>query len=265
MKVCEKCGKPKEREIRMPTFPGYRLQVVAVMCDCDIAEDERLREAEQKAEQRERNKRLRSASLMDDKYKDARFAWYQETAHNRDALRIARAYAKGFDSTKESGLLFYGAVGTGKTYTAACIANELLDGMKSVIITSFVRILQQIRASEEEIMRMVQVVDLLILDDLGAERETDYALEKVYAVIDARVRAGKPMILTTNLEIEFMQNTPDVRLRRIYDRVLGTCTPVKMSGQSFRRLIGTRNAFNSFRNQHEYDFDELKKKVVANG
>ncbi len=71
-------------------------------------------------------------------------------------------------------------------------------------------------------------------DDLGAERNTDYALEKVYNVIDSRVRADKPMILTTNLTFDEMMRNPDIRYRRIYDRIFEHCFPVEIPGKSFR-------------------------------
>ena len=59
-------------------------------------------------------------------------------------------------------------------------------------------------ADEAAYIGMLNACSLLIIDDLGAERNTDYALEKVYNVIDSRVRADKPMILTTNLTFDEM-------------------------------------------------------------
>lgn len=75
---------------------------------------------------------------------------------------------------------------------------------------------------------------LVILDDLGAERNTDYALEIVYNVIDSRYRSRKPMIITTNLTLSEMQNPPDIRYSRIYDRIFEVCYPVEFTGKSLR-------------------------------
>jgi DNA replication protein DnaC len=75
---------------------------------------------------------------------------------------------------------------------------------------------------------------LLILDDLGAERGTDYALEIVYNIIDTRYRSGKPMIVTTNLTMNEMQEENNIRLRRIYDRIFEVCFPVEFRGKSLR-------------------------------
>ena len=83
--------------------------------------------------------------------------------------------------------------------------------------------------------------DLLIIDDLGAERETSYALERVYNVIDSRYRANKPMLLTTNLGVEELKNSDNIQYRRTYDRILEICYPVEFTGPSWRRKeAGTR-------------------------
>lgn len=76
---------------------------------------------------------------------------------------------------------------------------------------------------------------LLIIDDLGAERGTDYSLERVYDIIDSRYRSNKPIILTTNLTMEQMKNCEDIRYNRIYDRIFEMCYPVKVNGLSWRK------------------------------
>lgn len=137
--------------------------------------------------------------------------------------------------SENQGLIFHGPVGTGKSFTSACIANELLDSSTSVIMTSFVKILQNIQKQDEaEYIAMLNSAKLLILDDLGTERNTDYALEKVYNIIDSRSRVSKPMVLTTNLSLDEMMDATDIRYKRIYDRILETCYPVEISGDSFR-------------------------------
>ena len=96
---------------------------------------------------------------------------------NQKIYNLAGNYVKRFDEMyeKRQGLLFWGTVGTGKSYTAACIANELLDQMIPVVMTSFVKILQNIQKQDEaEYIAMLNSAKLLILDDLGTERNTDY-------------------------------------------------------------------------------------------
>ena len=77
--------------------------------------------------------------------------------------------------------------------------------------------------------------NLLIIDDLGVERESEYMQEQVYNIIDARYRAGRPLIVTTNISLEEIKNPKNVQRKRIYDRVLELCHPVKVDGTSRRR------------------------------
>ena len=73
-----------------------------------------------------------------------------------------------------------------------------------------------------------------IIDDLGAERGTDFALENVYNVIDSRVREQKPLIITTNLKLAEIRSPNNMRLSRIYDRLNGLY-PMQFTGLSYRK------------------------------
>ena len=176
---------------------------------------------------------------MASKFRDANFSGYKVREENQEAYKLALNYVKKFREMKEKnqGLLLYGPVGTGKSFTAACIANALMEQNITVIMTSFVKILQDIGTGDEaSYIQILNSASLLIIDDLGAERNTDYALENVYNVIDSRIRTDKPMILTTNLELSEMLQTTDIRYRRVYDRIFETCYPVEMPGKSFRQI-----------------------------
>ena len=76
---------------------------------------------------------------------------------------------------------------------------------------------------------------LLIIDDLGAERKSEFMQEQVFNIIDARYRSGKPMIITTNLTAEEMKKPSEIGQGRIYDRILERCHPVEVKGKSIRR------------------------------
>ena len=75
---------------------------------------------------------------------------------------------------------------------------------------------------------------LLIIDELGAERGTEYAVENVFNVIDRRYRSGKPLIITTNLHISMLTNEQSLDKKRIYDRILELCIPICVNGASKR-------------------------------
>ena len=235
---CGQCNTRKEREIIW--FDGIPNKV-PVMCKCRAEEERLKKEQMQKEEEMRSIQRAKVSSMMDDTFRTACFANYQIRNGNERHLKVAKKYCIEFSKMYErnQGLLFWGTVGTGKSYTAACIANYLLEANTSVVMTSFVRILQEMqgfdREREETFTNKLNSVKLLIIDDLGAERSTDYALEKVYGIIDNRYRAKKPLILTTNLTLRQMQEATDIRYARIYDRIFEMCYPMEFSGVSWRK------------------------------
>lgn len=235
---CGQCNTRKEREIIW--FDG-KPKKVPVMCKCRAEEERVKKEQMQKEEEMRSIQRAKISSMMDDTFRTACFANYQIRNGNERHLKVAKKYCIEFSKMYErnQGLLFWGTVGTGKSYTAACIANYLLEANTSVVMTSFVRILQEMqgfdREREETFTNKLNSVKLLIIDDLGAERSTDYALEKVYGIIDNRYRAKKPLILTTNLTLQQMQEATDIRYARIYDRIFEMCYPMEFSGVSWRK------------------------------
>jgi DNA replication protein DnaC len=118
-------------------------------------------------------------------------------------------------------------------------------------MTSFVKILETIHFDPDEEYDLFEKLcraDLLILDDLGAERETSYALEKVYSIIDTRNSRSLPIILTTNLSVDEMNSETNMRHARIYDRILGTCYPIQFTGPSWRK----KSAYERFEEMKQF-------------
>ena len=136
------------------------------------------------------------------------------------------------------GLLLWGGVGTGKSFLAGCIANALMEQEVPVRMTNFARILNELNSS---FSRRNVVVDrlcrypLLIIDDFGMERGTEYALEQVYNIVDSRYRSQKPLIVTTNLPLNEIRHPQDTAHARIYDRILEMCVPISCIGASLRK------------------------------
>lgn len=243
---CGKCGTKKETRIRFPAAGGKtETKTVPCVCKCRQEELEELRKEEEYREKQQRISSIRQSSLIETKFKKARLLDYTVTNDNRRVFDLAQKYVSGFQEMyrENQGILFWGEVGTGKSHTAACIANELIEHMHTVIMTSFVKILQDfqtMKVDEGAWIKKLQEAELLIIDDLGTERNTEYALEKVYNVIDSRYRSGKPLILTTNLALKDMIHTTDIRYRRIYDRIFEMCYPVHVKGSSYREAEAAR-------------------------
>ena len=136
------------------------------------------------------------------------------------------------------GLLLWGSVGTGKSFLAGCIANALMEQEVSVRMTNFARIMNELNNSfsgRNAVVDRLCHYPLLIIDDFGMERGTEYALEQVYNIVDSRYRSQKPLIVTTNLPLNEIRHPQDTAHARIYDRILEMCVPISCIGASLRK------------------------------
>lgn len=233
---CKKCGTPVQCRV---TFPeGARVMPCICRCRKEAREQEeqRLRDQERMLHIRQ----LKATGIQEKHLLDWSFAAAADTPN----VRMAKRYVDSWEKVraKNLGLLLWGDVGTGKSFLAACIANALLERQVPVLMTNFSKILNQMGGMySEERYQYIASFDqfpLLIIDDLGIERNTEYALEQVYAVVDERYKSGLPLIITTNLPISEIRNPADVAHARIYSRILELCTPVHIAGDDRRTTIG---------------------------
>jgi DNA replication protein DnaC len=125
-------------------------------------------------------------------------------------LRHVRTYVDGIGESIDNGrgLWFYGDVGTGKTSLAMLVSKTALEAGRSVAIYSVPRLLAEIKETYDrdtadsymQLFRRLCAVDLLHLDDLGAERTTDWVLEQLYAIVNERWQDRRAIVVTTNLQ-----------------------------------------------------------------
>ena len=235
---CGKCNTPKQYRVKILG----RERIVPVMCACRKAAADAEAKAEADRKKHEFADALRRTCFAesDGSAKEAMFAI--DDKRNDRLSQAIRTYSDRWDEMREQniGLLLYGPVGTGKSFYAACIANALIDREKpvSVLMTSLSRIINAVQATfddKQEYIDRIVSYPLLILDDVGTERTTEYALEQVYNIIDARYRTGKPLIVTTNTPIEKIKSPETLAQQRIYSRLLEMCQPVKVDGTDRRR------------------------------
>lgn len=229
---CGKCGMPKQKR---QEFLGMTA-VVPIICVC---RDEVLASME-KNKRREQIAMLKSEGFNDRALEKSRFDL--DSAPDSKESLVCRDYVEHFDDFYErgKGLVFTGSVGTGKTFYASCIANALMENLHPVLVTSigrYIRYMEGDYGNRNENIDYLQKFDLVIFDDLGVERNTPYINELVYAVIDGRVRSGKPMIVTTNVTMDELKKTDSIQVEsaRIYDRILANCIPVQFNGTNRRR------------------------------
>ena len=236
LRYCRKCNEPTQYRI---VFMG-RERIVPCLCTCGKKDFER-----EKLETAERDRlyeiaRMKAAGIQDRHLREWTFAKAEDTP----VIRMAQNYVKNWKRVKAEnlGLLFWGDVGTGKSYAAACIANALLEMRIPVLMTNFSKMLNQMGGlySEERFSYISSLsgFSLLIIDDLGIERSTDYAKEQVYSIIDERYKSGLPVIVTTNLTIEDLRCPLQLADARIYSRILEMCTPVHVAGSDRRTAAG---------------------------
>lgn len=215
-----------------------------VLCRCQEINRDR-EDAELRARrQREEIERNRSVGLADPVIQKHTFE--ADLGVDPHVMGIARNHVECWDELKHNaqGLLLWGDVGTGKSFVAGCIGNELLNRGTRVLMTYFPRLLNQLTdlqmGNRNGFIDSLNSFDLLILDDLGIERNSEFAKEQTFSVIDSRYSSGLPMIVTTNLTLNELKNTSDLWRKRIFDRVLERCVPVCMNGPNIRELLAER-------------------------
>ena len=243
LKYCGKCHTPKEAFFpeNLRNF-GHDKHPV----DCRCAAEKR---AKIEAERKERERCSFIAALRIEAFRDIPgAAWRFESAPvMTDQLAKARRYAENWDSFRRDGmgLLLFGDVGTGKTYTAGCIANALIDKGVSVLCVGLSDVVNRMQgnfgADRDNYMKALMRPELLVLDDLGAERNTSFGKERVFDVVNHRLLSGKSMIVTTNIPLSVMKQAADLDDRRIFDRILEVCVPIRFDGENFRKGNASAN------------------------
>lgn len=232
--ICGKCNTPKQVIVPWPNGTEHK---VGCLCKCaeQAREDEKRR---RKAEEEQRRiNSLRVNGIQDREVRGFTFA----NAKPSPMIDRAKRYTDQWQRMRAEniGLLLWGDTGNGKTYTAACIANALIDRGVPVLFTSFAKIISAITGmyADERVnyIESLQDFPLLVLDDLGAERQSQFALETVYTVIDNRYKAKLPVIITTNTPIKELRTAPNMDYQRIYDRVLEMCVALQFTGESMRK------------------------------
>lgn len=234
---CGKCRQPKEAYFPKDKAALFGRDRHPAECECRRKDREEREAAEKRRKHLDTVEDLKRRGFTDPAMRE----WTFEHDNGRNPqTKTARRYVEEWETMRAEniGYLFWGGVGTGKSYLAACIANALMEKEIPVCMTNFALILNDLAASfegrNEYISRLCRY-PLLILDDFGMERGTEYGLEQIYNVIDSRYRSGKPLIATTNLTLEELQHPQDTPHARIYDRLLAMCAPVLFTGGNFRK------------------------------
>jgi DNA replication protein DnaC len=225
---------------------GKRRPLGVRRCDCPEAQahwarvDEQRRQREELLREME-IEQLIHASMIPARWRNRTFESFQVTDENRKAYETAKTYAETFDPAEGKGLLFTGTVGTGKTHLAAAITMYLLGQGQRVVFGTFGTLLAQLRhtydgdGSERDVMRRFMRCPLLVIDDLGKEKVTDWVEQTIYEIVNTRYEDCKSLVITTNLSLTELRSRYPTVGDALVDRIIEMCQGVKMVGDSWRK------------------------------
>jgi DNA replication protein DnaC len=160
-----------------------------------------------------------------------------------DQVQEVRRYVRNISEHLDQGrgMWFWGDVGTGKTTLAMIISKAAIDAGRSVAIYSLPRLLNLLRESLQadggltDLLDRLSVVDLLHIDDLGAENTTEWVLEQLYSIVNTRYEDERAMIVTTNLKYEELV---DQLGERTVSRLVAICgNGLPLFGEDDRRAL----------------------------
>lgn len=193
---------------------------------------------------KEEIKLLYSSSRLDSILAEENFSTLSYSVYDEEQkavmpsiIHICRNFVQTFDQDFRN-LLFYGPVGTGKTFLSNCIAKELLDGGHSVIYFTAFQLFEHFSASAlsdtgEFMQRHEALLDseLLILDDIGTEMANTFTVSKLFQILNERALRRKSTILSTNLSPKDFR---DIYSERVFSRITSSYTLVKFIGSDIR-------------------------------
>lgn len=250
--ICGDCNTPKECWQRI----GKHYQKLPCLCRCRMLAE---KEDKQRAIDREHSERVnqnRLEGIEDRRLRNFTFA--NDDNANPRVTAFAKEYCENLQDPNtwaRTGVIFYGTVGTGKTYMAAAIANELISKGWYVHITNLNTIVSSLWNTQDKLdyIRKLKRYDMIVIDDLGAEHRSKSGIEidKLGEVIDELERSDKLLIVTTNEDLSTFAHPSTDQEARVYDRLLRMCQfQIEMKGKS-RRKNEIRDNYARFKEQAE--------------
>ena len=155
-------------------------------------------------------KKYWQSNYISKRLKDYSFKNFKVTDINKKEVEIAKDYTKKcIEDKQENGLIITGDSGVGKTHLAASISNELIEKDKLVLMGRLTSLLDMIKEtfkdnskSENELIELFSNIDMVVIDDLGTEKISSWALDKLYTIIENRNENKLPIIITTKFDKE---------------------------------------------------------------
>ena len=183
------------------------------------------------------------SAVIPKRYRDVGFDRWPVTEIDPPIVAATRRFTESIDSKLDAGrgLWFMGRVGTGKTTLAMLVSKAALEAGRSVAIYSLPRLLNEIRdthraeRSHVDLLDRLTAVDLLHIDDVGAERTTDWVLEELYSIVNARYEDERSMVITTN--IDDREALCEQIAERTVSRLTEMCDQLPLGGEDQRTVL----------------------------
>ena len=230
---CGTCKEPKQLRLTMPENIADALgkeRIVYRSCACQRARIQAEEDAFKQQEAHRRIEQLRKKGLANSQYKECTFAADDQTEPKIRDMCLRYVEQRKKIMAENIGMALVGDVGTGKTFWAAAIANALIDQGMEALMTTIPQLTAAMTADygdeREYVLDQIRRVPFLILDDVGFERNTSFAMEKAYEIVNERYKAKKPLIITTNMSKEELQNPSGLTDTRIFDRIIEMCPAI---------------------------------------
>jgi len=191
--------------------------------------------------------RIAESALIPPRYRGG-FDTFFETPENLEVRKRMLEWAENY-SQESRGMVLHGATGTGKTHLACATLREVQlyktqDVQYMNISKLFMCLIDSMKygpkdpgdecMTEFEIIEKMTGVDLLLLDDLGVEKASDYSAARLYSIINGRYDAMRPTIITTNISLEEIASRLGSLGERIVDRLVETCDFIDLPNRSMR-------------------------------
>lgn len=231
--ICGICGTARECRI---DWPGIGETWAPCMCECEKVKTYKDKENEKKTQKRRIAETRRERAFPS----GSNLKYCTLDTDDRKNLPITEAIRKYIDNMGENlqegkNLVLAGGVGTGKTFMSAAILNAAFDAGFTGLFTT---ISEQINAltgafDKNTILHELASYDFVVFDDWGVERETSFALEQIYNIINSRYLAKKPSIFTTNMGLLAFSDE-NIEKQRIFSRVFENATTIPFTGEDRR-------------------------------
>lgn len=237
-RICETCG----REYPVYSRNGIETSI-CIHCENDKVQQE-MQKAHDAATKKRPHAIMKRFSFVPDEIRQASFESFKaETPEEREALQQMIDFASDFKDEQTRTIMLSGSVGSGKTHLAYATAREIIKQGYAAIFVTVPELLESIRdtfsngeISQTEIKKIYKTVDLLIMDDIGAEYVRDdnsWAAGEIFDIINARTT--KATIYTTNLSgQDLAQHYGGVQGKRIVSRIKNNSTAIQLTGRDRR-------------------------------